>query len=286
MEGKDPIIELNRRAMEHIWNAVKPKDVKDGVEYITYVKTDIPFLYYSGLVDTQRWSREQWEKAFEDCLGEDGKYWVSHEKMISLGRFRYCKVVSEPFDPLKMRTGKYSAERLWQVFEKSVIPSCSLPESFFKRVYDILIFQKKSLTEGFKKEYDALKKKKAEIKEEDGDHKFHEPKFLKEDGKEYVFLDRDDLARLKEFLDTYPSPRRKLEIMVQETRMERLKKMADVATSPQQSSFESGKDFRDVTKKDLKDLLVKASENATAGRKPMDEVLNLKELQKKRPTKY
>ncbi|KAB2837588.1 hypothetical protein F9K50_10745, partial [bacterium] len=61
MEGKDPLIELNRKAMDFIWNQVNPKEVKDGKEYITYVKGDLPFLYYSGLVDTKKWSREQWD---------------------------------------------------------------------------------------------------------------------------------------------------------------------------------------------------------------------------------
>lgn len=285
MENKDPIIELNRRAMDHIWNAVQPKDIKDGVEYITYVKTDIPFLYYSGLVDTKKWSRKEWEQAFEDCLGEDGRYWVSREKLISLGRFRYCKVVSDPFDPLKMRTGKYTPERLWKIFENSVIPSSSLPESLFKQTFDIMIYQKKSLQEGMKKEFEAYKKEGKEIPE-DLKNKQREPKFIKEDGQEYVLIDRDDLLRLKEFLDTYPSPRRKMEMMVQDIRAERLKKLADVAHNPQRSSFESGKDFRDTAKQNLKEMLVKASEAVDAKRKPKDEVLDLKSMQKKRPTKY
>ncbi len=271
--------------MNHIWNAVQPKDVKDGVEYITYVPTDIPFLYFSGLVDTKRWKRAEWEQAFEDCLGEDGRYWVSHEKLISLGRFRYCKVVSDPFDPLKMRAGKYTPERLWKIFENSVVPSCSLQETFFKQTFDIMIYQKKSLKEGMKAEFEAMKKSGQKIPD-DIKKKYHEPKFVEENGKEYIVLDRDDMVRLKEFLDTYPSPRRKMELLVEEARAERLNKLADVALNPQKSSFESGKDFREISKQSLKEMLVKASAVEDANRKPKDEVLDLKARQKKLPTQF
>lgn len=286
MEGKDPLIELNRRAMDFIWNQVNPKEVKDGIEYITYVKGDLPFLYYSGMVDTQKWSREQWDKAFEDCLGEDGRYWVSHEKMISLGRFRYCKVVGEPFDPLKMRVGKYTPERLWKIFENSIIPSSALPESFFKRIFDILVFQKKHIKDGIGKQLEALKKAGQDEEIEKKIKAVKDPKWVKEDGQEYLILDRDDLVRLKEFLDNYPSPRRKMELLVEDTRNSRLKQLAEVALAPQKSSFEGGKDFRETTKQNLKDMLVKASEAADKARQPKDEVLDLKSMQKNRPTKF
>ncbi|MDX1386681.1 MAG: hypothetical protein R3257_03755, partial [bacterium] len=102
MAEGNALVESNRRAMEFIWQRC-PKTVKDGEEYVVYEATDLPALYYSGMVDTQRFKLKHWEQAFEDCLGEDGKYWVSHNKMIFLGMFRYSNRVGEPFDPLKMR---------------------------------------------------------------------------------------------------------------------------------------------------------------------------------------
>ena len=287
MDKKDPLIEVNRRAMEFIWNKV-PKEVKDGVDYVTYVATDIPFLYYSGLVDTMRYTRKDWEAAFEDCRGTDGRFWVSHEKMLSLGRFRYCKTVTEPFNPLKMRVGKYSVDRLWRIFENSVIPSCSLPPEYLKNIFDQMFRQKKSLKSLFEKDLKAVKAKGAKLDEEAYDEKVFDglPELETVGSEVFVELTPEHLQRLKHTLDTYPSPRRKLELSVEETRMSRLQQLSDVAKTPQKSTFEAGKDFRETTKKSLKDMLVKASENATAGRKPMDEVLDLKSLQKKRPTQF
>lgn len=281
MTEKDPLIEVNRRAMEFIWNKV-PKEMKDGVEHVTYVATDIPFLYYSGLVDTNRFTRKEWEAAFEDCKGPDGRFWVTHEKMLALGRYRYCKTVTEPFDPLKMRTGKYSIDRLWRVYEGSIMPSCSLAPEFMKKVFDQMFRQQKNFKKLYEKELKAVKEQGGEI-----DQNFDDlPQFETVGNEVFVELTKAHLEKLKQALDTYPSPRRKLELMVEETRMNRLQQLSDVAKSPQKSTFEAGKDFRETTKKSLKDMLVKASENSTAGRKPMDEVLDLKSLQKKRPTQF
>ncbi len=285
MTEKDPLIEINLRAMEFIWSKV-PKEIKDGGEYVTYVKGDLPYLYYSGMVDAQRYTLEQWQKAFEDCLGEDGRYWVSHEKMLWLGRFRYSKTVNEPFDPLKIRTGKYTADRLWKLFENSVIPSTSLPKEFLKNIFDQYYRQGKSVGQMIGQE--ALKKiKEIKLDMEPIDETKHVVVSLM-DSKEYVMVERDLLENLKKLLDMYPSPRRRLELAVYQMRMDKLQKLADIATKPQQSSFEAGPDFRETTKKDLKSMLVKASENVTGGRKPTGEVLDLKALQKKKkpPTKF
>lgn len=283
MAEKNPLIEVNRRAMEHIWSKV-PKEIKNGVEYVTYIETDLPYLYYSGLVDTARYTLDQWLKAFEDSKGEDGRYWVSHEKMLSLGMFRYCKVVNEPFDPMKMRVGKYSVDRLWKVFETSIMPSCSLPQEFMKNTFDNMFRRHKKPSEMWGKGLKLAKEKGDNIKEGDLDQGLPAIETI---GKEnFIEVTRDQLARLKTFLDSYPSPRRKLEVGVHENRLNKLQQLADVAKTPQKSSFESGKDFRETAKKDLKSLLVKASESTSGGRKPKGEAIDLKSLQNKRPTKF
>ncbi len=278
-EKKDPMIELNRRAMEFIWNKV-PKEVRDGAEYVTYVKTDLPYLYYSGMVDTKRFRLEQWEKAFEDCVGEDGRIWVSHEKMLSLGRFRYSKVVGEPFDPLKMREGKYQVDRIWKVFETSIIPSCSLPPEFLKNIFDSLVREKKSFKDLYSKEIHENKEAEEKFS------KFDVADFEKKFEGDSVIVERRHLVNLRNLLDTYPSPRRKLETSVHDMRAEKLNQLAGIAKDPQKSTFESGPDFRETTKTSLKDMLVKASANPTAGRKPTGEVINVKDKQSRRPKNF
>lgn len=274
--------------MEFIWSRC-PKEVKDDVEYVVYEETDIPALYYSGLVDTERFKLTHWEQAFKDCKGEDGRYWVSHNKMIFLGMFRYSKRVGEPFDPLKLRTGTWPIERLWKVYEKSVIPSTTIPPEFIKQKFDLIYRKKKSAKEAFSSELEKLSE------EEEGGEEFSETAagikpLLFGSGSEgqTVEVDKQHLINLKTFIDTYPSPRRKMELGVQEVRLGKLQSLAGQAATQQKSTFEAGQDFRETTKKDLKDMLVKASEKKTAGRKPTGEVINVGDVQRKkpRPTKF
>jgi hypothetical protein len=284
MAEKNPIIEINRRAMEFIWQKV-PKVLKDGQEFVTYTKTDLPYLYNSGLVDTQHFTYEQWEQAFADCLSEDGKYWVSHRKMLFLGMFRYSRTVGEPFDPLKMRTGKYPIDRLWKVFEKSILPSTSLPKQYIQNTFDNLFRKHKSFTETFKRDAQKAKEKGEEVDLSSvAEPNFH---FSLEGGKEFVTLERDHLIHLKALIDTYPSPRRKMELAVVQIRQEKLHQLADMASQSQKSKFEAGQDFRVKTKQDLKDMLVKASEKSHGGRKTMGKPVSIKEMGKpKGPVKF
>ncbi len=280
---KDPLVQVNLRAMEFIWTQV-PKEVKDGVEYAVYVETDLPFLYNSGMVDTERFTLDDWKKAFEDARGTDGRYWVNHEKMLSLGHFRFHRVVREPFDPLKIKTGKYTPERLWKLFETSILPSTSLPKHMIKNIFDSLYLKHKSFSKTFAKDLEKAKERGEKV-----DLNLQPTiQFSKEGGKEYIVIDRDTLINLKALLDNMPSPRRKLEMSVNKLRMDALQKLSEAATKPQESTFEAGKDFRKTTQKDLKDMLVKASDRAEGGRKLTGEVINVGDVQKKKrpPTKF
>lgn len=281
MAQKNPIIEINRRAMEYIWQKV-PKVTKDGQEFVTYAKTDLPYLYNSGLVDTKRFTFQQWERAFDDCLGEDGRYWVSHKKMLFLGLFRYSKAVGEPFDPLKLRTGKWPIERLWRVYENSIIPSTSIPPEFIKQKFDLIFRKKKSLKEAVSGDFQKINKG-GEDAISQVEKKIHPLVFEGAPGHETVIVEKDDLFALKSFIDTYPSPRRKLELAVQEMKLGKLQALAGIAAQKEKSTFELGKDFRETTKKDLKDMLVKASEKRSGGRKTTGEEINVADMQKKRP---
>ncbi len=274
---QEHVNKLNREAMEYIWSQV-PKHIKDDAEYIVYTEQDIEILYVAGLVDTQKFSLDQWKQSFQDCKQEDNQYWVSYEKMISLGKYRYCKFVGEPFDPLKIQPGLYHINVLWNMFEKSVMPSCALDPSFIKNTFDRLFRNKEKMRDLLSEEI-----KKAES--EDRELKVPEDLVMKGD---YVVVKQENLVSLKNLLDQYPSPRRYLEMGVMQSRIEKLQQLSDAAHHQQKSSFEAGPDFRNTMKKDLKDMLVKASDNPTAGRKPLDEVIDLKAMQKQRrpPTKF
>lgn len=285
MPQEDAYVEINRSAMEQIWTKVG-KTTQDGINYIVYTQDDLPALYESGMMDTRRVSLENFLKFFEPLKQSDKKYWVSKENFIKLGKYRYAGRIKEPFDPIKMRQGRYTVERLWRVFERSIIPSTSLDPRLLKAVFDGLIVNQKSPKEIFAKQLKKLKEQGKEPEVDEAELELLAP-LIEEGGKKYVEITERDLKEIQKILDTYPSPQRRLEIDVQNARQERLQGLAQAQENLQKSSFEAGQDFRVKAQKELGDLLVKTEDGLRGGRKPTDEVLDLKELQRKgRKTKF
>lgn len=277
------LIQLNRPAMIQIWSKLD-KTRKEGVDYLTYSLKDISALYYSGMMDPNYATLEIFQKFFEPFLQADGQYWLKQEDFIALGEYRYPGRAREPFDPLKMRQGRYTIERLWRLFKNSIIPSCALPPEFIKLIFDGMVREQKSPQEIFASQ---LKAKKEELKDLDQAALNARAELIEEEGKKYLNITGQDLAEIQKLLDTYPSPRRRREINVQEARQNKLQSLSKAQENLQKSNFEAGQDFRVKAKKDLGDVLVKADEGLRGGRKPTEEVLDLKSLQKLgRKTKF
>jgi hypothetical protein len=78
-----------------------------------------------------------------------------------------------------------------------------------------------------------------------------------------------------------------MEMGVAQLRQSKLQQLADMASHQEKSTFEAGQDFRVKAKKDLKDMLVKASEQAHGARKPTGPAVSIKDMGKpKRPIKF
>ena len=150
-----------------------------------------------------------------------------------------------------------------------------------KNTFDQMFRQKKKYSEIWKDSIQKAKEQGQEIDEEEMNSTA--PRIETIGGETFIDVTPEQLAGLRQFLDAYPSPRRKLETAVLENRNKKLQELSDIAKNPQKSSFEAGKDFRKTAQKDLKDLLVKTSENPSAGRQPTGEIIDVKSLQNRRP---
>ncbi|MBI2335512.1 MAG: hypothetical protein HYU97_01970 [Deltaproteobacteria bacterium] len=241
-------IAINRLAMEYIWRKVQ-KVKREGKDYIRYLPDDIPYLYQSGLIDTERVSLKALNEFFEPLRGPDGAFYVDHKKIIELGKYRYHKIVGKPFDPLKMRRGKYTLERLRRIFENSLIPSTSLDPKFIWNQFNTTIMSK------------ANSRGEIEFTEE-------------------------MLRSLAKTLELYPSPRRRLELDVESLRAQEVQENVKIHQNPELSQFTHKTDIKKATVKSLKDVLVKTKEAiADPHRQGKGEVIDIKKLKKPKPGK-
>lgn len=234
-EIKDP--------MEFIWEKI-PKTKKGLVHYLP---GDIPYLYRNGFVDSARYTYQQWKSAFEDCIQDDGSYFVSKEKFMSLRPFRYVGPVYKPFDSQKVREGEWTDEELKKLYVLSIKPSSAIPENIFWNI----------------------------IKDLKG-------RGLIKNGN--LIVNKDVKIQLAYLIERFPSPRRRLEIEINRIREERENQLRGATKKRDSSTFTVGKIASETKTEDFKKLEssgpVKSKAPAeTAEEKP---TIDIKKLRKPR----
>ncbi len=244
-------VEKNRNVMNLIWSSI-PKEVGFSEETIKYVPTDLIFLYQTGFVDTNLFTLEEWQAAFQHLQQADSNYLITKNEFIKLGKFKYTGNIKAPVDPLKIREGWYEIND-WRLFLiRSILPSTTALNAEF------------------------LKKGEENAK----------AKGLIVNGR--IKIGKEIKLWLKQILDQHPTPQRLRELGVEKAHQERLKQEVSRSTSPttQKTTFAKGQKITDVKKKNLDEMLVKRS--SIKGSEQTKETISLKDLKKssvKRPQK-
>lgn len=204
-----------QQEMIAIWEKI-PKNENNQIHY---QKSDIPYLYNHGFVNSELFTLDQWLKALNPFQQKDGSYLVDQQGFLGLAHFRLRTNVSQkPFDPNRICEGEWTKKDLQKLFDISVKPSSTLEEKTFWKLVDALIKQ------GFEK----------------NGHFLLTSKF------------KDHLAHL---IEQQPSPRRKLEFEVQRIHQQKEGNYRRVQENPGSSSFTQGKlasesqadEFRNLT---------------------------------------
>ena len=159
--------------MELLWEHL-PKRPDDS--HVTLTDADIEWIWQSGMVDTKKYPIEAWSRAFDAHKLPDGSYLVSKTEFLEKEIYRYKGEIMIPFDALLVNEGKYTNEGLKELFDLSVGPSCSLSNAELDKFLEGL--KKRSL-----------------------------------DPSGTIRIDKTAKLELRELIEKYPSPLRRLELM-------------------------------------------------------------------------
>lgn len=111
------------KEFEQIWDKVAKPD-GTGKRVIRYESVDdLVFIYASGFVDGEKYTLEQWIKAFDAAKQKDKSYRVTYDQWMAKEKFYYTGPVRFPFDPLKIPEREYSKEELKDLFKTCIVPS-------------------------------------------------------------------------------------------------------------------------------------------------------------------
>lgn len=160
--------------MEILWHEI-PKHPDE--HHVTLTIVDVDAMWHLGIVDTKQYSLEKWRLAFDAHKQPDDTYLLSKEEFLTKESYRYRGEVMIPFDSMRINEGKYTDEGLQELFELSIIPSCSLGASEMQKFIEEL------------------------------GNEFREPSGL-------IKIDSRPKMKIRDMINNYPSPLRRLELLL------------------------------------------------------------------------
>jgi hypothetical protein len=197
--------EKSRQILQKIWDKVA-KPGPDGKNYIVIKnRQDLEYHFWSGFVDDDQYSLQQWVDAFQDSLLPNGGYLVTEDQWMAKVPYHYSGPINPPYDPMTIREGEWSEADLESLVWEKLKPCVY----FSKEEWGRIIGEVKK----------TLPKK---------DGKFVISRALKEEWTNFV--------------NTYASPRRVLQLGVAQLRVVKTGQPASGAPLGPQSGFAKGPD--------------------------------------------
>lgn len=106
--------EKSRQILQRMWEKVA-KPGADGKKYIVIKdRKDLEYHFWSGFVDDDQFTLQQWVDAFQDSLLPNGAYLVTEEQWMDKVPYHYSGPIDRPYDPMTIREGEWGDEELEQ----------------------------------------------------------------------------------------------------------------------------------------------------------------------------
>lgn len=230
--------------MEELWLKVS-KPAKDGNRYITLKGLgDIGFLYATGFVDVQKFTFKEWMDAFAPSRQKDGSFVVTHPQWMAKKKFRFDGKLDAPFDAFTIEERDYTEAELTKLMTEKIIPNTIYNQSYIPQVLNNLRAQKKLVN-----------------------------------GK--IKIDKGIKEFIHNLINTYPSPKRILELMVGALKYAKDNKYKMSQLGLQKSSFAAGSAAEKIVQARLSEIAKEI--HAAEAPAPTGPTVSLKDLQKRRP---
>lgn len=204
--------------MKEIWEKVAKKGA-DGKKYITYAGDyDLEYLYNTGFVDTSKYTLEEWKVAFAESRQPNGSYKLNEKQWMEKQKYHYEGPIDTPFDPATVREGDYTREQLADFFKEFVLPHTVIKPEQLEKIMGAYA-EKGRFKEGL------------------------------------LHIDAPFKEELRQLLDTYASPLRRLQIDVQKARKKKKVVLQETQVEAQSSAFKKDPAASKLTSSRLDELV-------------------------------
>lgn len=117
----------NEEVLEWIWRQLHKQQLKMPADRLIFEgEHDLAYLYETGFVDTDRYSKRQWILAFQENRQPDGSYSLAHGEWLAKALYRYDGPVGRPFDPMTLREGEWELNDYKKIAKEKILPETTL----------------------------------------------------------------------------------------------------------------------------------------------------------------
>ena len=118
--------------MTALWLQVSQKEA-DGTRVIVWKNDqDLDLLYYTGFVDTDKFTLIQWKEAHQDFKQKEASYRLKLKDWMGLKKYRYDGIVSPLFEPETLKEGVWSEVQFDRFLKEIFLPQVTCSEKQFR----------------------------------------------------------------------------------------------------------------------------------------------------------
>lgn len=128
-----PFKQDEKLVMEVIWQNLPKLPDED---HVTFDEGALEEIWLAGFVDDQKYSLQEWIKAFEPHKTPEGTFVLRKEDFFEKDKYRFQGEIKIPFEPLRINEGKYTDEGLQELIDLSIYPSCSYSRQELQKFFD------------------------------------------------------------------------------------------------------------------------------------------------------
>jgi len=195
-------LEKSQKILKAMWDKVAKPSADGKRQIVIKNQKDLEYHYWTGFVDDEIFSLQDWVEAFKDSLLPNGMYLINEAQWLDKAKYHYSGPIHPPYDPMTIREGEWSEEELHELVWEKIKPNVYFSKEDFEK---IIAESRKSIP------------------------KTSEGKFL---------ISPELKKDWTEFINTYASPRRMLQIGVYQ--LKAAKQGSAPSGTPSGSGFSQG----------------------------------------------
>lgn len=126
--------EKSQQILQKMWDRCAKPGADGRKQIIIKNRTDLEYHYWSGFVDDEKFTIQEWVDAFQDSLLPNGMYLVTEDQWMEKAEYHYSGPIDPPWDPMTIREGEWGETELEELAWNRLKPNVYFPKEDFSKI--------------------------------------------------------------------------------------------------------------------------------------------------------